>query len=158
MPIDRSTHYWLALNGSGIRSKYFMDVYVASLYLPAHSRNANTIVAADAAQSIHLHIISSHITKDILIESIEDGIKQSAGASFPRYQSRLQELRDALTFEVKKGDRFEFTYLPGKGTHFYRNGKLLRVLPTLEFKQVLFGIWLGKNPVQSSLKTALLNG
>ena len=148
----------LTLNGAGIRSKYFMDVYVAGLYLPSASTDARAIVSADAPQSMQLTIISSHITRSRLIDTIEDGIKLSAGKDFPRYQPMLKELWDALTFEVKVGDRFEFTYLPGKGTHFYRNGALLRVLPEFDFKKVLFGIWLGEEPVQPPLKKALLGG
>jgi len=146
----------LQLNGAGVRSKYFVDVYVAALYLPALQQDARRIVQADEPQSVRLAIISSCITRDRLLESIEDRIRQSAGADFPRYKPMLQELWDALTFEVKIGDQFDFTWVPGKGTEFYRNSELLRVLPQFEFKQVLFGIWLGDDPVQDSLKTALL--
>jgi hypothetical protein len=146
----------LTLNGAGIRSKYFMEVYVAGLYLPEPSQDADAIVTADALQSMRLHIISSHITRSRLIDTIEEGIQQSSGKEFPRYKPMLNELWDALTFEVKVGDIFEFTYVPGKGTHFYRNGELLRVLPEFDFKKVLFGIWLGRNPVQDSLKRKLV--
>lgn len=146
----------LNLNGAGVRSKYFVDVYVAALYLPAPSQDASAIAAADAPQSIHLHIISSLITRERLIESIEEGIQRSAGKDFPRYKPMLDELWNALTFEVKKGDVFEFTYVPGQGTRYYRNGELLQTRPEFDFKQVLFGIWLSNNPVQASLKKELL--
>lgn len=146
----------LTLNGAGIRNKYFMEVYVAGLYLPEPSRDADAIVTADTVQSMRLHIISSHITRSRLIDTIEEGIQLSAGKDFPRYRPMLNELWDALTFEVNVGDIFEFTYVPGKGTHFYRNGELLRVLPEFDFKKVLFGIWLGHHPVQESLKRKLV--
>lgn len=146
----------LVLNGAAVRSKYFMDVYVTGLYLPEKSHDAAAIMDADVVQSMQLHITSSRITRSRLIESIEDGIKLSAGDDFPRYRPMLDELWEALTFEVKLGDSFEFAYVPGTGTHFYRNGELLRVLPQFEFKQVLFGIWLGEKPVQKSVKQGLL--
>lgn len=146
----------LVLNGAGVRSKYFMDVYVAGLYLPERSSDADAIVSAREPQSIHLHIISSHITRSRLIDTIEEGIELSAGDDFPRYKPMLKELWDALTFEVEVGDTFVFTYLPGEGTHFYRNGEVLQVQKDFDFKQVLFGIWLGPDPVQKSVKKALL--
>ena len=146
----------LVLNGAGVRSKYFMNVYVAGLYLPEKTHDADAIMTAKEPQSIHLHIISSHITRSRLIETIEEGIELSAGEDFPRYKPMLKELWDALTFEVEVGDTFVFTYLPGEGTHFYRNGEVLRVQKDFNFKQVLFGIWLGPEPVQESVKEDLL--
>ena len=149
-------HNKLVLNGAGIRSKYFLDVYVAGLYLPAKIHNADQIIKADEIQSIRLVITSSLITHRRLYESIEDGVRKSAGKDFSRYKPMLSQLEQVLTFEVKSGDEFDFTFIPGEGTYFYRNGTLLRQLKDEQFKQVLFGIWLGKDPVQSSLKEDLL--
>ena len=146
----------LVLNGAGIRSKYFLDVYVAGLYLPTPSDDARQIINADTPQSIRLVITSSHITRTRLLDSIEEGVRKSAGKDFPRYQSRLQTLLEAMTPEVETGDQYDFTYLPGVGTQIRRNGEILTTLATLEFKQILFGIWLGQDPVQNSLKDELL--
>ena len=146
----------LTLNGAGIRSKYFMDVYVAGLYLPAPNQNATEIIQADEPQTMRLVITSSHITKARLLDSIEEGVEKSAGADYPRFKPHLKELEAALNFEVQQGDQYDFSWIPGSGTHVYRNGEALQVLPTLAFKQVLFGIWLGEDPVQRSLKQALL--
>ncbi|HEX4937111.1 MAG TPA: chalcone isomerase family protein [Candidatus Kapabacteria bacterium] len=147
----------LVLNGAGVRNKFFMDVYVAGLYLSHASHDAATIVAADEVQSVRLVITSSQITRQRLLEAIDEGIHKSAGKDYPRYQPRMQELWDAITFEVKPGDIFAFTYIPGEGTHVSMNGKELRVLPEFDFKKVLFGIWLGPDPIQASLKRDMLD-
>jgi hypothetical protein len=147
----------LLLNGAGVRSKYFLDVYAVGLYLPEPSQNAATIIRANEVQRLRLVITSSHITRDRLTDSIEEGIRLSAGKDYPHYKPMLDELWAALTFEVRIGDVFEFTYVPGTGTTFMRNGTQLRVLPDFRFKQVLFGIWLGENPIQKSVKAALLS-
>lgn len=146
----------LVLNGAGIRNKYFLDVYVAGIYLPAASQDAHAIVTADQPQLIRLVITSSRITRERLLESIEDGIRRSAGTDYPRYEPRMKELWDAITFEVKPGDTFEFSWIPGEGIHVAMNGKALRVVPGHDFKKILFGIWLGEDPVQTSLKADLL--
>lgn len=146
----------LVLNGAGIRNKYFLDVYVAGIYLPAASHDAAAILKADEVQSVRLVITSSRITRQRLLDSIEDGVRKSAGKDYPKHQPRMQELWDAITFEVKPGDTFEFTWIPGEGTHVSMNGKLLRMIAEHEFKQVLFGIWLSPNPVQESLKQEML--
>lgn len=147
----------LTLNGAGVRSKYFLDVYAVGLYLKEPSQNPAEIIQADETQMLRLVITSSHITKDRLTDSIEEGVRLSAGRDYPRYKPMLDDLWAALTFEVRVGDVFEFFYIPGKGTAFTMNKKELRVLPDFQFKRVLFGIWLGENPIQKSVKAALLS-
>lgn len=147
----------LTLNGAGVRSKYFLDVYAVGLYLPEASQNPGDIIRADEPQIIRLAITSSHISKDRLTDSIEEGIRLSAGKDYPRYQPMLEELWTALDFEVRIGDVFEFIYIPGNGTAFMMNGEELRVLQDFQFKKVLFGIWLGEEPIQRSVKTELLS-
>ena len=147
----------LTLNGAGVRSKYFLDVYAVGLYLPTPSQNPAAIIQADEIQMLRLMITSSHITRNRLTDSIEEGIRLSAGKDYPLYKPMLDELWAALTFETRVGDVFEFTYVPGTGTTFMMNSKQLRVLPDIQFKRVLFGIWLGDNPIQESVKAALLS-
>ena len=43
----------LLLNGAGVRHKYFVDVYVAGLYLEQRSSDAARIVAADAPMAMY---------------------------------------------------------------------------------------------------------
>lgn len=147
----------LTLNGAGVRSKYFLDIYAVGLYLPEPSQSPAAIIRADETQMLRLVITSSHITKDRLTDSIEEGVRLSAGKDYSRYEPMLDDLWAALTFEVRVGDVFEFIYIPAKGTVFLMNKKELRVLPDFQFKQVLFGIWLGENPIQKSVKAALLS-
>ena len=154
MVIDNRT---LTLNGAGVRSKYFLDVYAVGLYLPETSQNSADIIRADEPQIIRLAITSSHISRDRLVDSIEEGIRLSAGKDYPHYEPMLEELWTALDIEVQIGDVFEFIYIPGKGTAFMMNGEELLVLRDFQFKKVLFGIWLGENPIQRSVKTELLS-
>lgn len=148
----------LQLNGAGIRNKFFVDVYVAGLYLAKPTTSAEAVISAQELQSIRIVITSSQITRQRLIDAITEGIQKSAGDDFSRYEPMLDQLWSALTFEVQKGDVFDFTYVPQQGVHFVRNGQTLRVMPEFEFKKILFGIWLGKDPIQPSLKQDLLTG
>jgi hypothetical protein len=147
----------LLLNGAGIRNKYFVDVYVAGLYLPEQNTSAESIISSKDFQSVRLVITSSRITRERLIEAITDGIRKSSGKDFARYEPMLGELWSAMTFEVKEGDVFDFNHVPDEGVHFVRNGSLLRVMTDFGFKKILFGIWLGDDPVQTTLKADLLS-
>ncbi|CBL43721.1 conserved hypothetical protein [gamma proteobacterium HdN1] len=147
----------LHLNGAGIRNKFFLDVYVAALYTPDRVANAEAVLDAHVPQTVRLVITSSAITRQRLVDAITEGVQRSAGKDFPRYAPYLDQVWEALTFEVKKGDIYDFRYLPDQGVSIVRNGEVLRTIPEFEFKRVLFGIWLGKDPVQASLKKAMLH-
>lgn len=51
----------LQLNGAGIRSKFFMDLYVGSLYTPSPSQTLDSVLNAPRV-AIRLNIVSGMIT------------------------------------------------------------------------------------------------
>jgi hypothetical protein len=55
-------------------------------------------------------------------------------------------LCDAFKDKMKKGDIFELIYVPGEGTHIYRDGVLKTTVEGLDFKGYLFGIWIIDKP------------
>lgn len=146
----------LYLNGQGERSKFFTTVYIAALYVSQTSSDARQILNADAPQLMRLQITSSLITPERLNSSIKEGLRLSAGDQYERYAGMLDQALTENSLSVDHGDQFDFLYIPGECTYFSRNGKQLGCMPSFEFKQVLFGIWLGERPIQSDLKNDLL--
>ena len=51
---------------------------------------------------------------------------------------------------------FELVYVPGDGVRVIKNGKLGDTIGDRAFKEALFGIWLGDEPAQGSLKDDML--
>ena len=146
----------LNLNGSGERSKFFTQVYVAYLYVSNTSDNAESIISADAPQLMRLKITSSMITAGLLNSSIKDGLKLSAGDDYAKYAAMLDEVMTKQDVPVNIDDQFDFLYEPGKGVRIFRNSEELGAVPGYQFKQILFGIWLGDSPIQGDLKEDLL--
>lgn len=148
----------LVLNGAGERTKFFTGVYIASLYLTQGSQDPSVILTADTPQMIRLDITSSMITKNLLMSSIKDGLKLSAGKDYAKYAKILDDVFDSAELSVNDGDQFDFFYTPEYGTHITVNNQPIKAVPGLGFKQVLFGIWIGKKPIQTKLKRQLLKG
>jgi hypothetical protein len=147
----------LALNGAGIRNRFFVDVYVAGLYLQRKSTDGAAIVAADEPMVIKLRVITSLIDRKRMQESIEDGFDRSAGGDTAAFRSQIDALKNAFTDEIAPGDVFDLAYVPGKGLEVSRNGTHAATVPgDLSFKRVLFGIWLSDRAVQPSLRRGLL--
>ena len=62
----------VVLNGIGLREKYFIDIYVGGLYLPVASREAATIIAADAPKRVEMHFVYREISRDQMISSFRE--------------------------------------------------------------------------------------
>ncbi len=144
----------LLLNGLGLRTKYMVKVYVAGLYLPQKSSDANAIIKADEPRRIVMHFVRG-VTKN----QISDGFEESFSDNTPDAKKTLRPDIDRLFAAlepVKEGDEMIFTYLPGTGTTFALNGKEKLTIAGPAFGQMLFSVWLGPKPPNASLKKGLL--
>lgn len=148
----------LTLNGAGVRTKFFLDLYVASLYLPEQEDDADDIVSADKSMALRLQIISALITGKRMAESTRDGFVRSTDGRLAPIEADVEQLIQAFAEEVNEGDVFDLVYRPGTGVTVYRNGEAKSEVAGLTFKQALFGIWLSEDPVQEDLRDGLLAG
>ena len=146
----------LVLNGQGIRDKFFIDLYVCGLYLPSKSSNADEIINQDTPMSLKLHIVSSLISSDKMKNGTLEGFEKSTNGNMEPLQEKIGQFIGVFKEEIKKNDIYDFYYSPKVGVQIYKNGVLKKTIEGLEFKKALFGIWLGKEPAQNSLKKELL--
>lgn len=146
----------LQLNGAGTRSKFFIDLYVGSLYVPKAQHDGNTVVDADEPQAITLHIISDMITSDRMTEATMEGFEASTGGDMAPIQSEIDQFMSVFKEEIKEGDVFDLVYVPGEGVKVFKNSEQKGTVGDLEFKKALFGIWLSDEPAQKSLKKKML--
>lgn len=146
----------LRLNGVGQRSKYFVKMYVASLYLAKKNKKAEEIVADDAAMAIRLAITSSYITPEKMKDVTLKGFQRATKDNTTAIKSQIDELVATFKKGVGVGDIYELINMPGSGVHILRNGVRVAQIKSLAFKQALFGIWLSEAPIQRSLKRDLL--
>ena len=143
------------LNGGGLREKYgFLDLYVGALYVQANTNDANKVIMADEEMGIRIVIVSSMVTRERFIEALEDGFKNTtAGKSSPQDVANFKKY---LSDEFVEGDEILLNYHAGDAVYLYKNGKERGKFSGLPFKQALFGIWLGGNPADDSLKEDML--
>ncbi|MGO1461724.1 MAG: chalcone isomerase family protein [Marinobacter sp.] len=146
----------LQLNGAGTRSKFFIDLYIGSLYVPQARQDGNAVVEADEPQAITLHITSGMITSDRMTEATLEGFEASTGGDMASIQAEVDEFMAVFKEEIKEGDVFDLVYVPGEGVKVRKNNEDKGSVGGLEFKKALFGIWLSDEPAQSSLKKDML--
>lgn len=149
----------LILNGTGVRNKFHLKVYVAALYLPAKNSDPVEIINKDEPQAIVLHITSILMTSGNMSKYITEGFSRSTGGKTAPIQKQIDLALTIFNSEpVSKFDKFEMFYLPEeRGVKAYKNGKFLSFIPGgVEFKKAMFGIWLSNDPVDADLKTGIL--
>ena len=149
----------LSLNGAGVRSKWFMSLYVGGLYLPEKMDDPMAIVEADKPMVIQLDIISGMIDSENMTEATMEGFHSSTNGNIEPIKAEIDDFLGLFEEEIKEGDQFKIAYVPGEGIVGYKNDKRIGTVDGgLEFKKAVFGIWLGKEPAQESVKTAMLGG
>ena len=149
----------LTLNGAGVRSKWFMSLYVGSLYLPQEFDSAQAIVEADQPMAIQLDIISGMINSENMTEATMEGFDNATGGNMEPIQDDIDTFMGLFEAEINEGDQFRITYVPDDGIVGFKNGKRIGTVDGgMDFKKAVFGIWLGEVPAQESVKTAMMGG
>ncbi len=146
----------LVLNGSGARTKAFIEMYKAGLYLTQPTRDANAVIASDQPMALRIKITSGFVSQSSLVESLEEGFKNATGGDVREIRPQIDQFRGLFKDEIQKGDTFDMVYMPQHGVILNKNGKYLGSVAGAKFKQALFSIWLCDKPADSGLKQALL--
>lgn len=147
----------LVLNGAGIRSKFFFDIYIAQLYLEKPEKDSSLITKQEGNKRIVMHFLYDGVGQDKIIDGWNDGFSANLDeGSAAKLQSRLETFNAMFTEEMKSGDIIVFDYLPGEGTRVTIKNEVKGVIPGKDFNDALLSIWLGEEPVGSGLKNDLL--
>jgi hypothetical protein len=144
----------LVLNGLGLRSEFMVKVYVAGLYLPHKSSDANAIIKVDEPKRMvmqFLHNASKKQTTDAFDESFKDNAPDAEKTMKTDIDGFLGALED-----VKVGEQMVFTYVPATGTTLAINGKDKLTIAGAPFGQLVFSVWLGPKPPTANLKKGIL--
>lgn len=144
----------LALNGLGLREATFLkvDVYVAGLYLPARTSDAEAILGSDDAKVLHMHFVRK-VGRDDITEAWVEGFEKNAGDLAP-LRDRLDTLNGYMQ-DMTKGDTIRFTW-DGSATTVAVNGADKGSIDGADFARGLFSVFVGPEPPNPGLKTGLL--
>jgi hypothetical protein len=134
----------LVLNGLGLRTKFFIKVYVGGLYLPAREHDAARILAADAARRMELHFLYG-VKAEQMCEAWNDGLADNSPKAPAEVQQGFKTLCSWME-PIPKGKTLILTYLPGQGTTVEVNGKVKGTLPGKATADAILATWIGPKP------------
>lgn len=143
----------LPLRGQGIFRFWGLEIYEASLWLPAE---------AGTSWSAHRLVLSlqyrrNFSAQDIAQRSLQEMLRQGplADALAQQWQRQLTE---ALS-DVRPGERLTAVYDPHKGLRFWHHAQRSRVSGQIDDRALahkFLGIWLSESTSAPALRQALL--
>jgi hypothetical protein len=148
----------LLLNGAGLRKMLGFKVYVAALYLPQPVHDARQLLAQESPRRLQITLLRDTTTEDNL-DALKDGlIDNNPTAELDALKTEIDHFFVLVqqVHEVPAGTVILLDYTPETGTHLSIGGKKLGTIPGRRFNRALMKIWLGDDPIQVSLKKALL--
>ncbi|WP_350431346.1 chalcone isomerase family protein [Shewanella sp. H8] len=145
----------LVLNGAGVRSKFFMDLYVGSLYLPKKVQTLDDVLAQPIAV-IQLTITSGMISSNKMRNGITEGFDSATDNDTHFIAKDIEHFTQLFADEIVEGDQFTFVTQKGKGVTSIKNGQVQGEIVGEAFRQALLKIWLGEGAAQQSLREAML--
>jgi hypothetical protein len=148
----------LVLNGAGIRKKFFFKIYVAGLYLPSRQTSTEAILDMPGPKRVHMHFLYKEVEGDKLVTGWQEGFENNFdNASLAQLAPRLAKFNQ-LFHTMHRGEVIDLDYQPEEGTQVLFNGELQGVIKGDDFYAALLKVWLGQQPADADLKTALLKG
>lgn len=150
----------LQLNGAGARSAMGTKIYLAALYLPNKSQDADTAINAASSKRMLLQF-KRNVRATVVVASLRDGIKQNASDSeLNVLQPALQQMESALSdiYETRSGDRLALDFAKDGSVALFYNDTPAGNLSGPSIGPAMLKIWLGKKPANDELKNALLAG
>ena len=151
----------LRLNGAGARSAGpGKEVYIAGLYLPARTQNAEKAIASKQAKRLEM-VFTRDVKIAVLNAAFRDGISLNAtGAELERLSPSIGKLEQMMKTapDAKTGDRLVLDFLPDGSVVLNYKGQDLDTIAGPDIGPAMLRIWLGEVPVSDDLKNAMLAG
>lgn len=136
-----------------LRYMIVIKAYVGAFYLKENVPPKNAL--SDVKRRLVLHYFHAIPAQDFA-EATTEMIRENVTVDrFRALQAEIAQL-NALYKDVKPGDEYRATYIPGIGTELALNGTVLGVVPGAEYSAAFFSIWIGKNPIDKGFRNNLL--
>ncbi|MDR3002675.1 MAG: chalcone isomerase family protein [Acidovorax sp.] len=149
----------LLLNGAGISTRLMFKIYAVSLYLPDQRRTTEAVLQSNGPRRLVIRLM-----RDISSQDFEAAVLEKLSKDLAHADARVLEQMEALSQAIarlpaglRRGDLLTLDWIPGTGTVIEHNQRpVVQPIQDIAFYNALLNIWLGEQPADPRLKTALL--
>jgi len=152
-PVVTAHGQTLHLNGSGIRKKFFVKVYVGSLYTEHRLSTAAEALRDPGDKLIRMNFLHSKVEAEKIREAFREGLANNAPEQLGTAEFRqfLGLFRD----DLKRGDQLDLLFTAG-AVGVRLNGADLGSVASRRLGAGILAIYLGDRPADQGLKEGLL--
>ncbi|MDD5285011.1 MAG: chalcone isomerase family protein [Desulfuromonadaceae bacterium] len=144
----------LKLNGYGLRKKFFIKVYIGSLYASKRLSTAPAALSDSGDKLIRMIFLHSKVGKEKITEAFNEGfVNNSPGlAGSPEVKKFLS----LFTSDFNRGDVVDLILAADGTVSASHNGKSLGSIPSNKLARGVLAIYLGDKPADDTLKDGML--
>ena len=143
----------LSLTGVGLLRYWGFKAYVGALYVEAGVKADDAL--SDRAKRIEIEYLRAIRGEDFGPAADKAISKNVDPETYERLRPQI-DLHSSFYEDVKPGDRYSLTYIPGIGTELALNGQPKGIIEGTDFAKAVFSIWLGPEPINDSFKAQIL--
>jgi chalcone isomerase-like protein len=150
----------LVLNGAGLRTKLMLKIYVVGLYVPTRTKSADAVIGSKQLRRVRL-VMKRGLGAGTIWDAFDEGIQaNSSPAELAALKPKLDQVEKLFKEfgDVAEGDTIDIDFTADGATNVAFKGQPKGSIAGTDLQRALLQIWLGKNPVQSDVKAALLKG
>lgn len=144
----------LKLNGYGIRKKFFIKVYIGSLYAAKRLPSAAEALRDSGDKLIRMNFLHSKVDKEKIIEAFSEGFANNSPDMFG--SPDVKKFLSLFTADFNRGDVVDLILGADGSVAASRNGKSLGSIPSTKLARAVLAIYLGDKPADDSLKKGML--
>jgi hypothetical protein len=149
----------LQLNGAGISTRLMFKIYAVSLYLPDQRRTTEAVLQSNGPRRLVIRLM-----RDISSQDFEAAVLDKLSRDLAHADAQVMGQMEALSLAIaripsglRRGDLLTLDWIPGTGTVVEHNQRrVIQPIQDIAFYNALLNIWLGEQPADPRLKTALL--
>lgn len=144
----------LKLNGYGIRKKFFVKVYIGSLYATKHFSSAAAALSDNGDKLIRMNFLHSKVEKEKIIEVYTEGFANNSHDLVG--SPEVKRFLALFTKDFNRGDVVDLNLAADGTVSVSQNGKSLGVVSSTKLARGVLAIYLGDKPADEALKKGML--
>lgn len=144
----------LKLNGSGIRKKFFIKIYVGSFYTAMRLATSSEVLNDSGGKLVRMKFVHSKVERVKITDAFSEGLTNNAPDLAG--SGEVRKFISFFTDDFVKGDTVDLA-LGADGTITVRHsGRLLGSMKSPRLAHGILAIYFGPKPADEDLKNGML--
>ena len=144
----------LNLNGAGVRSKFFVKVYVGALYTEKKVSTTEELLRDPGEKAVRMHFVHKKVEKEKIVDGFAEGLANNSPEA--ARSAAAKTFLSWFTQDFVAGDTLGIDVSPDGALSASHNGKALGNLRDPALARAVLLIWFGEKPADAGLKKGML--